>query len=202
MPRPERIARRAANAPVAAGRAAAGPVAAGPVAASRTAAGALGPAAGGTDPPDCPGPRVLIGTDIVTVDRLARLFADQPAVADRIFTARELSYCEGRRRRAEHLAARFAAKEAVLKALGTGLGTGMRWTDVEVVNRLGGRPEVRLYGQVAAVARRRRMRHIDVSLSHVAGLALASAALVCQDRCRDLPAAEPAAGPEDPKWTE
>ncbi len=66
----------------------------------------------------------------------------------------------------------------MLKALGTGLGTGMRWTDVEVVNRLSGRPEVRLHGQVAAAARRRQLRQVDVSLSHVSGLAMASA-VVC-----------------------
>jgi holo-[acyl-carrier protein] synthase len=126
-------------------------------------------------------PRVRIGTDIVAVDRLTRLLAEQPGVAERVFTARELSYCDGRRRSAEHLAARLAAKEAVLKALGTGLGAGMRWTDVEIVNRLGGRPEVRLHGRVAEVAWRLRLRHVDVSLSHVTDLALASAAMVCED---------------------
>ena len=124
-------------------------------------------------------PRVLVGTDIVAVERLSRLIAEQPEIAAEIFTAREIAYCEGRRRRNEHLAARFAAKEAVLKALGTGLGRGMRWTDVEVVNQINGRPEVRLHGVVQAVARTCGMRHIDISLSHVPGLALASTALVC-----------------------
>jgi holo-[acyl-carrier protein] synthase len=124
-------------------------------------------------------PRVLVGTDIVAVDRLNRLLAEQPALAGRVFTERELSYCAAHRRAGEHLAARFAAKEAVLKALGTGLGTRMKWTDVEVVNQRGGRPEVRLHGEVEMVAQQRRMRHLDVSLSHVSGLALAHAALVC-----------------------
>jgi holo-[acyl-carrier protein] synthase len=124
-------------------------------------------------------PRVLVGTDIVAVERLSRLLAEQPALVARVFTERELSYCANRRRAGEHLAARFAAKEAVLKALGTGLGTRMNWTDVEVVNQRGGRPEVRLHGEVDVVARQRRMRHLDVSLSHVPGLALAHAALVC-----------------------
>jgi holo-[acyl-carrier protein] synthase len=125
-------------------------------------------------------PRVLVGTDIVLVERLTRLLAEQPALAGRVFTARELSYCAGKRRGGEHLAARFAAKEAVLKALGTGLGTRMQWTDVEVVNQRSGRPRVRLHGEVDAVARQRRMRRIDISLSHVPGLALANAALVCE----------------------
>jgi holo-[acyl-carrier protein] synthase len=132
-------------------------------------------------------PRVQLGTYIVAVQRLAALLADQPALSRRVFTARELSYCEGRRRTGEHLAVRFAAKEAVLKALGAGLGARMRWTDVEVVNGLSGRPEVRLHGQAAVAARRRRMHQIDVSLSHTAGLAIACAAVVC--RGEDAPAA-------------
>jgi holo-[acyl-carrier protein] synthase len=134
-------------------------------------------------------PRILIGTDIVEAARLTALLVDQPGLASRIFTARELSYCDGRRRGAEHLAARFAAKEAVLKALGTGLGPLMRWADVEVVNRLDGRPEIRLHGRVAAVARRRGAERIDVSLSHTAGLAIACALLVCQPEGRPVGAA-------------
>lgn len=125
-------------------------------------------------------PKVMLGTDIVGVERLDRLLAEQPEIAERVFTERELAYCAGRRRRGEHLAARFAAKEAVLKALGTGLGTGMNWTDVEVVNQRDGRPGARLSGEVVAVARRLGVRHIDISLSHIPGLALASAALVCE----------------------
>jgi holo-[acyl-carrier protein] synthase len=128
----------------------------------------------------CPVPRVRVGTDIVAVQRLVKLLAEQPALLPRVFSARELSYCEGRLRRGEHLAARFAAKEAVLKALGTGVGARMRWTDVEVVNQIGGRPLVRLHGEAAAVASRRGMDHIDLSLSHAAGLAIACVALVCR----------------------
>jgi holo-[acyl-carrier protein] synthase len=127
-----------------------------------------------------PLPHVQVGTDIVAVQRLAVLLSEQPALSRRVFTARELSYCEGRRRAAEHLAVRFAAKEAVLKALGAGLGARMRWTDVEVVNGLSGRPEVRLYGEAAITARRRRMHQIDISLSHTAGLAIACVAVVCR----------------------
>jgi holo-[acyl-carrier protein] synthase len=67
----------------------------------------------------------------------------------------------------------------VLKSLGTGMGPGMEWTDIEVVNDRGGRPGVRLYGEVAAVARSLGMHHIDISLSHSGGLAVAHAVLVC-----------------------
>jgi holo-[acyl-carrier protein] synthase len=125
-------------------------------------------------------PRVLVGTDIVAVARLQRLLTEQPGLGAEVFTARELAYCQGRRRTGEHLAGRFAAKESVLKALGTGLGPRMRWTDVEVTNDVHGRPRVALHGAVAAKAVERRVRHVDVSLSHVEGLAVASAALVCE----------------------
>ncbi|MBC3841464.1 holo-[acyl-carrier-protein] synthase [Streptacidiphilus sp. 4-A2] len=124
--------------------------------------------------------RVLIGTDLVAVARVAELLTGQPELAERIFTARELAYCASRgRRRAEHLAARFAAKEAVLKALGTGAAAGVEWTDVEVVNGIGGRPDLRLHGRAAALARRRGVRQAEISLTHTAGLAAANAMLLC-----------------------
>jgi holo-[acyl-carrier protein] synthase len=122
---------------------------------------------------------VLVGTDLVSVDRLASKLAAQPDLAQEIFTARELRYAEDRRRRAEHLAARFAAKEAVLKALGTGLADGVNWCDVEVVNGVGGRPRLRLAGAARAIADRAGVRSMEVSLSHTAGLALAFAAVLC-----------------------
>lgn len=111
--------------------------------------------------------------DLADVERVRRLLAENPAIADTIFTARELAYCAGKRRRYEHLAARFAAKEAVLKAFGTGLGPGMRWTDVEVVNDPRGRPTVELAGEVAAWAARHGLVELDLSLSHTPALAIA-----------------------------
>jgi holo-[acyl-carrier protein] synthase len=99
-----------------------------------------------------------------------------------LFTARELRYCDGKRRRYEHLAARFAAKEAVLKAFGTGISQRMRWTDVEVVNERSGRPRVRLDGAVASFAERHGLRQLDVSLSHTEDLAVAHAVAVWGER--------------------
>jgi holo-[acyl-carrier protein] synthase len=96
----------------------------------------------------------------------------------RLFTDAEIDYCRARRNWHEHMAARFAAKEAVLKALGTGLGPGMRWTDVEVVNEENGRPLVRLSGEVAAYAEREGVRQVELSISHTSGLALAQALAV------------------------
>ncbi|GHI04380.1 holo-ACP synthase [Streptomyces cellostaticus] len=131
-------------------------------------------------------PEILVGTDLVDVERVHRLLAEQPEIAGRVFTDRELSYCTARRsRRSEHLAGRFAAKEAVFKALG-GAPAMAAWTDVEVVNRAGGRPALRLHGRAASVARRRRLRHAEVTLSHAAGLAIAHVVLVC----------DPGTGPE------
>jgi holo-[acyl-carrier protein] synthase len=102
----------------------------------------------------------------------------QPGLRERVFTPRELAYCSRRRRSAEHLAGRWAAKEAVLKSLGTGLGPRMEWTDIEVVNDLSGRPRVRLHGEVEALARSLGMQHIEISLSHTGGLTVAHAVLV------------------------
>lgn len=122
--------------------------------------------------------RYRVGVDIVDVARIARLISEQPAIVDTLFTPREQAYCQGKRRRHEHLAARFAAKEAVLKAFGTGLGQRMRWTDVEIVNEVLGRPRVCLHGEVAAWARRRGLTDLDVSLAHTADLAIAQAVAV------------------------
>ena len=119
--------------------------------------------------------RVRIGVDIVGVDRMKRLVTESSGVEDRIFTPRELAYCRGRRRVDDHLAARFAGKEAILKALGTGLGRRMRWTDVEILPGARGRPEVLLHGAVAEYMREHDVSDVDVSLSHSAGLAVGHA---------------------------
>ena len=119
-----------------------------------------------------------VGVDLVPVARIARLLASQPTVVERLFTAEEQRYCGGRKLAEVHYAARFAAKEAVLKALGTGLGTGMRWTDVEVRNAVNGRPRVHLHGAVAERARADGLTDVDVSLSHTDEHAIAHAIMV------------------------
>ena len=124
---------------------------------------------------DTPGFRISIGVDIVEVPRVERLVRKHERVQERLFTQPEIDYCRARGNCYEHMAARFAAKEAVLKALGTGLVTGMRWTDVEVVNEEGGRPRVELAGAVAAFAERHGVQQLEISLSHTSGLALAQA---------------------------
>ncbi|WP_100524847.1 holo-ACP synthase [Mycobacteroides abscessus] len=117
--------------------------------------------------------------DLVEVARVEELMTSQPELRERVFTVRELAYCYRHRRAGEHLAGRWAAKEAVLKSLGTGMGAGMEWTDIEVINDRRGRPTVRLYGEAEAAARSLDVQHIDISLSHTAGLAVAHAVAVC-----------------------
>jgi holo-[acyl-carrier protein] synthase len=117
--------------------------------------------------------RLRVGVDIVGVKRLEAVVGNDPARQKAVFTPAELEYCHRKRRAFEHLAGRFAAKEAVLKAFGTGVSQRMRWTDVEVVNDRRGRPLVRLDGAVARFAERHGLRSIDLSLSHTDGLALA-----------------------------
>ena len=119
-----------------------------------------------------------MGVDAVGVARLERLVRDDERRQATLFTERELAYCRGKRRCYEHMAARFAAKEAVLKAFGTGIAQRMRWTDVEVVNEASGRPRIQLDGAVATFAERHGLRDLDVSLTHTEDLAFAHAVSV------------------------
>lgn len=123
--------------------------------------------------------QVRTGVDLAEVARIEGLLASQPGLRERVFTPRELAYCDRRKRAGEHFAGRWAVKEAVLKSLGTGMGPGMDWTDIEVVNDRRGQPRVRLHGEVAAVAQSLGMDHIEISMSHSGGLAMAHAVLVC-----------------------
>ena len=117
--------------------------------------------------------RIRVGVDLVEVSRLAALLRRHAVARERLFTPGELERCGGTQRSSERLAARFAAKEAVLKAFGTGVSGGIRLTDVEVASEAGGRPVVRLHGAAAALGRARGLEDCQVSLSHTAGLAIA-----------------------------
>jgi len=117
------------------------------------------------------------GVDLVETTRIAALLDRHgDRFLDRIYTPAERDYCDrDHRRRLEKLAARFAAKEAILKALGTGLTQGIAWTEVEVARDAMGRPGVRLTGRAAAEAKKRGIAEWSLSLSHSGGLAIASA---------------------------
>ncbi|MBH8556144.1 holo-ACP synthase [Nostocaceae cyanobacterium CENA357] len=121
---------------------------------------------------------IRIGVDIVEVKRVVRLITENPDILDTIFTTHESAYCVGKRGQYERLAVRFAAKEAVLKAFGTGIGQGVYWTDVEVINDVIGKPHICLHNEVAASAQRRGLVDLDITLSHTVGMAIACAVAV------------------------
>lgn len=116
------------------------------------------------------------GVDLVEVSRVARIRQRHAErFLTRVFTAKERDYALESRRADERLAARFAAKEAVMKALGTGLADGIRWTDIEVTRDDTGRPGIALHARAEAVAHGRGIHQWLLSLSHVRDTAMASA---------------------------
>ena len=115
-----------------------------------------------------------IGTDIIEVQRIEKQIAEGSHFKDRIFSSPEIEYCESfKTGKAQHYAARFAAKEAVFKALGTGCRDGLAFRDIEVLNDELGRPDIRLSGKAAELARKQGVRNIQVSLSHLKDTACA-----------------------------
>jgi holo-[acyl-carrier protein] synthase len=112
---------------------------------------------------------MIIGTgvDIVSVGRVRLILERQKArFIERVFTPEEQEYCNAHRDPALHYAVRFAAKEALLKALGTGWSSGIRWVDVEVRREEGKAPVLRIHGEAARIAAEMGVRAIHVSLSH------------------------------------
>ena len=123
--------------------------------------------------------RVLgIGIDLVEVRRIAGAIERQGAAfLMRSFTDRERAYCESKANAAEHFAARFAAKEAVSKAFGTGVGERIGFLDIEVVNQQSGSPSIVLLGKAKMLSDARGVTEVLVSLSHTAQMAVASVVL-------------------------
>lgn len=117
---------------------------------------------------------VGIGTDLAEVSRIResiRRFGDR--FIDRVYTTGERAYSLRKANPAERFAARFAAKEAGMKAIGTGWSRGVRWVDFEVVNEPSGRPTVKLSGAAGEIARRMGVTRVSVSLTHTAEVAFA-----------------------------
>jgi holo-[acyl-carrier protein] synthase len=115
-----------------------------------------------------------IGVDLVEVDRMRRTLARTPALVERLFTDAERAYCERRRDPTERFAARFAAKEAVMKALGVGLGA-VGWHEVEVVRAESGRPSLALTGRAADLAVELGVVRWHLTMSHTTRVAEAIA---------------------------
>jgi holo-[acyl-carrier protein] synthase len=123
---------------------------------------------------------MIVGTgiDIAEVPRIRQSiarFGDR--FLRRIYTAGEIRYCDSKANRVERYAARFAAKEAAMKALGTGWSQGVRWRDCEVVRMPGGRPTIAFHGKAGEIAARLGMKNAALSLSHTAEQAIAQVIL-------------------------
>jgi len=117
-----------------------------------------------------------IGTDIIECVRIAQMIEKHGEVfLTRVFTAREIQYCSTRRAANQHYAGRWAAKEAVLKVLGTGWARGILWTDIEVVNEVSGAPTIRLVNRAADIAAERGIQNVQISISHCRAYATAFA---------------------------
>lgn len=108
-----------------------------------------------------------IGADIVEVLRIAQMIERHADLfIGRVYTPHEIQYCSARKAANQHYAGRWAAKEAVLKALGTGWAKGITWRDVEVLNDAGGRPSIRLAGAAKEAAERLGISEILITISH------------------------------------
>jgi holo-[acyl-carrier protein] synthase len=110
---------------------------------------------------------VGIGTDIVETLRIARMIERHGEIfLNRVYTPYEIDYCQQRKASTQHYAGRWAAKEAVLKTLGTGWSRGIRWRDIEVRNDLSGKPRIVLDGIAAELSGRMGIDEVLISISH------------------------------------
>ena len=117
---------------------------------------------------------VGMGVDIAEVERVrAAIERHGEPFLRRLFTQKEREYCEQFRNKYERYAGRFAAKEAGMKALGTGWRRGVRWVDFEVVREKGGRPSLKLAGEAEKIAKQIGVKHIALSITHTEEQALA-----------------------------
>jgi holo-[acyl-carrier protein] synthase len=117
-----------------------------------------------------------IGTDIVECPRIGRMIEEHGELfLGRVYTAREIRYCQARKNAMEHFAGRWAAKEAILKCLGTGWRKGLCWTDLEIRNDFQGAPKVFLCGAAREQAQQMRISDILLSISHCRVYATATA---------------------------
>src|SRR5690242_9027678 len=120
-----------------------------------------------------------IGTDIVECLRIAQMIDRHGELfLNRVYTSDEIAYCSSRKAATQHYAGRWAAKEAVLKALGTGWSRGISWRDIEVRNDEGGRPSIRIEGGAQEACERLGITDMLISISHCRSHAVAFATAV------------------------
>ena len=119
---------------------------------------------------------VGIGTDIVEVERIQKMMSDHgDHFLERVFTAAEIAHCQPRREAAQHFAGRWAAKEAVMKALGTGFTPEVGWTDIEILTLPSGQPHVVMHGTARTYSENKGIGTILITLSHTKSYATATA---------------------------
>ena len=121
------------------------------------------------------------GIDIIEIKRIEKVFGLHKNFIRRVYTSDEVEYCQSKRNCYQHYAVRFASKEAVLKAFGTGLRGRMKWTDIETLNDELGKPYVNLYGRAKELAMEKNIGEISVSLSHCKDYAIAHVLLVSKE---------------------
>jgi holo-[acyl-carrier protein] synthase len=124
-----------------------------------------------------------IGTDIIECLRVAQMIERHGELfLTRVFTTHEIEYCSARKAATQHYAGRFAAKEAVLKALGTGWTRGIQWRDIEVRNDLGGKPRIALAGAAREMCEKIGVTEMHISISHCRTHATAYALAVGREK--------------------
>jgi len=114
-----------------------------------------------------------VGTDIIEIARIEKMVARGRPHLEAVFTDREIEYCAAKARESQHYAVRYAAKEAVLKALNTGWRDGLAFRDIEVVDDERGKPQILVHGQVKDLFERHHIQQTSVSLSHGREIAIA-----------------------------
>ncbi|MBL0181021.1 MAG: holo-ACP synthase [Chitinophagaceae bacterium] len=114
-----------------------------------------------------------IGTDLIEVERVAEKMEKKTGFKELVFSPAEIIYCEAKASKYEHYAARFAAKEAFLKAIGTGWRSGTAFNEIEIYNDEEGKPELRFLGTTADTVAAMKTGKIFVSLSHLRSMACA-----------------------------
>jgi holo-[acyl-carrier protein] synthase len=115
-----------------------------------------------------------LGTDLIEIERIERSVARfGERFLERVFTPGEIAYCHAKKSSAESFAARFAAKEAGAKALGTGISRGVSWKEFEVKRKPGQRPELHLSGRAAEIARELGVNRMSLSLTHSREMSMA-----------------------------
>ena len=115
-----------------------------------------------------------LGTDIIECARIGEMIHKHGELfLNRVFTQQEIAYCSSRKTSNHHYAGRWAAKEAALKALGTGWAKGIQWTDIAVSHQLGGKPIITIDGVAAEIAKEQGIAEIMLSISHCRHYAVA-----------------------------